>query len=241
MKFSLKLDYKKQKKSIPTKLPSIIQMATRTSTRIASAQLKKEMLLDFTDVKAPKAPKSKALKPNIMIVDSPPVSPAPESKPKKSTKTSKAKVAVDADLNPVKEKKTRAPTAYNLFVKDNMTRVKAENPEFTHRECMGLVAVLWQKQKPDDAPQTKPKKPRVPKEKKSDDGSSGGDIEKLKKKTRVPTAYNKHIGEAIKRLRADQPGLLSTDYMKMAVAEWKKQKDTTQTVEETEVKTQVAE
>ena len=145
---------------------------------------------------------------------------SPESKPKKSTKTSKAKT-VDVEDDSVQEKKTRVPSAYNIFVKDNMTRVKAENPDVPHRECMGLVAALWQKQKPADAPQTKPKKPRAPKVKKSDDGSSGSDTEKLKKQKRAPSAYNKHIGEAIKRLRADQPGLPSTDYMKLAIAEWK--------------------
>lgn len=184
-------------------------MASRTAkSSSASATLKMEQKL-LAGPKAPKATKSKALKPSTKVADSPPASPSTDSKSKKSE-------------NADDEKKPRAPSAYNIFVKDNMAKVKSENPDVPHRECMALVAALWQKQKPADAPQTKPKKPRVPKEKKSksDDGSSS-DAEKPKKPKREPSAYNKHVGEAMKRLRADQPGLPSTEYMKLAIAEWK--------------------
>ena len=47
------------------------------------------------------------------------------------------------------EKKKRAPTAYNLFVKDTMGVVKEENPEMSRQDLMREVGRLWKEKKGD--------------------------------------------------------------------------------------------
>jgi len=45
------------------------------------------------------------------------------------------------------EKKKREPTVYNLFMRDNYGKAKAENPEANGSEIMKIVAKMWQDQK----------------------------------------------------------------------------------------------
>jgi hypothetical protein len=45
------------------------------------------------------------------------------------------------------EKKKRAPTAYNLFVKDTMGVVKEENPEMSRQDLMREVGRMWKEKK----------------------------------------------------------------------------------------------
>jgi hypothetical protein len=61
-------------------------------------------------------------------------------KPKKK----KAKKTEDGE-----EKKKRAPTAYNLFVKDTMGVVKEENPEMSRQDLMREVGRMWKEKKGD--------------------------------------------------------------------------------------------
>jgi hypothetical protein len=49
-----------------------------------------------------------------------------------------------------KEKGTRAPTEYNIFMKDNMLLVKKENPEMTAKDVMKSVAKMWSEKKGKD-------------------------------------------------------------------------------------------
>ena len=39
--------------------------------------------------------------------------------------------------------KKREPTLYNLFVKEQMFKLKTENPELKNKELMGKAAQLW--------------------------------------------------------------------------------------------------
>ncbi|KAH9322639.1 hypothetical protein KI387_017278, partial [Taxus chinensis] len=41
------------------------------------------------------------------------------------------------------EKKQRVPTAYNRFIKDEIQRIKARNPEISHREAFSTAAKNW--------------------------------------------------------------------------------------------------
>jgi predicted hydrocarbon binding protein len=61
---------------------------------------------------------------------------------KKDTKVKKAKAkkSSDDEENP-KEKK--APTAYNIFVKENMSAVKEKYPELNNQERMSKIGELW--------------------------------------------------------------------------------------------------
>ena len=44
---------------------------------------------------------------------------------------------------PKKEKKERKPTEFNKFIKDNLAKVKAENPSMSHTEAFSATAKLY--------------------------------------------------------------------------------------------------
>ncbi|XP_047313498.1 protein YABBY 2-like isoform X2 [Impatiens glandulifera] len=41
------------------------------------------------------------------------------------------------------EKRQRAPSAYNRFIKDEIQRIKASNPDISHREAFSSAAKNW--------------------------------------------------------------------------------------------------
>jgi hypothetical protein len=43
--------------------------------------------------------------------------------------------------------KKRQPTAYNIFVKDQMNKIKNNNPEIPNKERLCEIARLWKEQK----------------------------------------------------------------------------------------------
>ncbi|KAK4481183.1 hypothetical protein RD792_012064 [Penstemon davidsonii] len=43
-------------------------------------------------------------------------------------------------VNPPPEKRQRVPSAYNQFIKEEIQRIKANNPEITHREAFSTAA-----------------------------------------------------------------------------------------------------
>ena len=56
----------------------------------------------------------------------------------------KRKKGVDKDGNP---KEKRAPSAYNIFVKDKYAEIKAENPALDKTEIFAEIAKKWQENK----------------------------------------------------------------------------------------------
>lgn len=70
-----------------------------------------------------------------------------------------------------KAKSTRAPSAYNLWMKDNLKKYKEEHPEVAQKDIMKAVGALWKdapenprrgqepKARTKKAPQAKTKKP----------------------------------------------------------------------------------
>ncbi|XP_044484429.1 axial regulator YABBY 1-like [Mangifera indica] len=46
-------------------------------------------------------------------------------------------------LNRPPEKRQRVPSAYNRFIKDEIQRIKAVNPDITHREAFSAAAKNW--------------------------------------------------------------------------------------------------
>jgi hypothetical protein len=46
------------------------------------------------------------------------------------------------------EKKKRAPTAYNLFIKDKIISLKAENPSWTGKQLMSAATTAWKAEHP---------------------------------------------------------------------------------------------
>ena len=61
---------------------------------------------------------------------------------KKAKKAKKAKKEDDGV-----EKKKRAPTAYNLYVKETMSVVKNDNPDMSRQDLMREVGRLWKEKK----------------------------------------------------------------------------------------------
>ena len=61
---------------------------------------------------------------------------------KKVKKAKKAKKEEDGV-----EKKKRAPTAYNLYVKETMSVVKNDNPDMSRQDLMREVGRLWKEKK----------------------------------------------------------------------------------------------
>lgn len=53
----------------------------------------------------------------------------------------KAKVMVDG------EKKKRAPSAYNLFIKDKMAEIKVNQPDLKSKDLMKEAIAMWKAQK----------------------------------------------------------------------------------------------
>ncbi|KAK6935224.1 YABBY protein [Dillenia turbinata] len=41
------------------------------------------------------------------------------------------------------EKRQRVPSAYNRFIKDEIQRIKAGNPDISHREAFSAAAKNW--------------------------------------------------------------------------------------------------
>ena len=68
---------------------------------------------------------------------------AKEEKAAKAEKP-KRKKGVDKDGNP---KEKRAPTAYNIFVKEKRAEIKEANPEMDQREIFAEIARIWKEQK----------------------------------------------------------------------------------------------
>lgn len=46
-----------------------------------------------------------------------------------------------------KEKKSRPPNSYNMFIKDKMREIKEANPEFKGKELMKRATQAWNQQK----------------------------------------------------------------------------------------------
>lgn len=84
--------------------------------------------------------------------------PAPEEKKKRHVrKTAKPTQRVDNDLEPAAKRgrgrprknpdgpvrKPRQPTAYNLFLKDTLPRLKDSHPHLSNKERMTLASEMW--------------------------------------------------------------------------------------------------
>ncbi|PWZ45552.1 Protein YABBY 5 [Zea mays] len=48
-----------------------------------------------------------------------------------------------SSANKTSEKRQRVPSAYNRFIKDEIQRIKASNPDITHREAFSAAAKNW--------------------------------------------------------------------------------------------------
>ncbi|KAK9071353.1 hypothetical protein SSX86_009921 [Deinandra increscens subsp. villosa] len=52
-------------------------------------------------------------------------------------------ITADQKINRPPEKRQRVPSAYNQFIKEEIQRIKANNPEISHREAFSTAAKNW--------------------------------------------------------------------------------------------------
>ena len=132
------------------------------------------------------------------------------------------------------EKPKRAPTAFNLFVKEKIGELRAAEPGLAQKEYMSKAAAAWNEYKEANGmPASKPKAPKDPnapkrprknsKAAKAEIAAKAGNII-LEKPKRAPTAYNLFIKDKMAELRAAEPGLQAKEYMSKAAAAYRESK-----------------
>ena len=174
-----------------------------------------------------------------------PVKKAPAAKPKVPAapkKAAKPKAAPAVADDTVSEASTteskqpkRAPTAFNLFVKEKIAELRVSEPGLPQKDYMSKAAAAWNEYKAANGmPETKPKAPKAPKAsaeaeageapvKKTKKAAAKDDATSEKPK-RAPTAYNIFIKEKMAELRAAEPGLQAKEYMSKAAAAYRESK-----------------
>jgi hypothetical protein len=76
----------------------------------------------------------------------------PPTKEKSVTKTEKSKTKTEksttkTEKSTTKNTSTKAPTAYQTFMKDEIKRLKVSHPDLAHKERFSMAAKNWSKQK----------------------------------------------------------------------------------------------
>ena len=165
-----------------------------------------------------------------------PVSDAPKPKKVAAPKPKKPVTEDEDTASSVGEKKPkRAPTEYNVFVKNQIAQLRAAEPGLTQKVYMERAAVAWNDHKvAKGLPPTKVKteeekdaekaKRAARKEAKKAGDTASETSSKKEKKTRAPTAYNLFVKDKIAELRAAEPGLAAKEYFSKAVAAYKVEK-----------------
>ena len=123
-------------------------------------------------------------------------------------------------------KPKRAPTAFNLFVKDKIAELRKAEPGQAQKEYMSKAAAAWNVYKEENGmPASKPKAPKDPnapkRPRKNSAAAKAAAAAKAgisEKPKRAPTAYNLFIKEKMAELRAAEPGLMAKEYMVKAAA-----------------------
>lgn len=130
------------------------------------------------------------------------------------TKTRKSKSNNDVPKDETENKK-RELNAYQLFMKEEMARLKPlklANPDLKQADLVKMVGLKWREIKGQSNPgqEIKPK-PKTTK-KNTDDGD--------KNKKRKPTVYNNFMGTEIARLKLENPDLNHQQAFTLAVKNW---------------------
>jgi hypothetical protein len=124
----------------------------------------------------------------------------------------------------VNGKPKRAPTAFNLFVKDKIAELRKAETGLQQKEYMSKAAAAWNEYKEANGmPASKSKDPNAPKRPRKT-SKEAGIPEKPK---RAPTAYNLFIKEKMAELRLAEPGLMAKEYMTKAAALYRQSKAAT--------------
>jgi len=127
-----------------------LKVATEKKEEVDTVTTTTDADADVPKSKAKKQPKAK----KVVVTESD----EEEAKPKEKKQPKAKKVVVtESDEEEAKPKeKKRAPSAYNIFVKEAMPQLKKENEALgdnkkSQRDLMKLAAELWNKQKAEKA------------------------------------------------------------------------------------------
>ena len=154
-----------------------------------------------------------------------------------SEKTPKNK-PIEVKPQPSTPKKRGRPAAKKEEVKPNDKEVKADDKEAKPKRKYVRKQKTTDEAKPEDVDikvkaddkEAKPKRKYVRKPKAAEENAD--EPEKKVRKPRAKTEYNTFISEKLKELREKQKELKTTEYFKMAIAEWKIYKESKKTVME---------
>ena len=93
------------------------------------------------------------------------------------------------------EKKKRAPSAYNLFIKEKMAEIKVEKPELKGKELMKAAIDAWNAEHPKSEEDKKPKDKKAKKTEESSDNTDEVEAEEKPKKKTGKKASKKEEAE----------------------------------------------
>jgi hypothetical protein len=95
----------------------------------------KKILTDTYKAKTAKPIKVVKQEPKIVIIED---TDSDDDKPRKRGRPTKPKLDKNGNI-----KVKKAPTAYNIFVKQTIEALKKEQPETSAKELMGIAAAKW--------------------------------------------------------------------------------------------------
>jgi len=174
--------------------------------------------------------------------------PAPKKKPAVKKPEIEAEPESEPEEVPTKAAKAkRAPTQFNLYIKDTIAQLRESEPGLAQKEYMAKAAAMWNDYKVEQGmPETKKRPVKTDEEKAaakqrkadkkaaaSEDGdnesvasgkSKASSKDKGPKVKRAPTAYNIYVREKIAELKAADPGLEPKKLMAMAAAAYRESK-----------------
>tara|TARA_Y100000389_G_scaffold171560_1_gene179294 strand:- start:31 stop:570 length:540 start_codon:yes stop_codon:yes gene_type:complete len=116
----------------------------------------------------------------------------------------KCKKGFDKDGNP---KEKRAPSAYNIFVKEKYAEIKAENPNMDKTEIFAEIAKKWQESKKlnEEVNEDEVEKEEAKDEEKEQEKEEAKDEEKEEEKEAVKAPPKKKAGrKAIVKKKTDE-------------------------------------
>ncbi|KAM0834483.1 hypothetical protein ACQ4PT_063569 [Festuca glaucescens] len=104
------------------------------------------LLDEMSSFQAPSSLMTDQVSPNVSsitssAVNTPAMSMMPPPKKAAQREPQQRRSVSSAAKNP--EKRQRVPSAYNRFIKDEIQRIKANNPDITHREAFSAAAKNW--------------------------------------------------------------------------------------------------
>ncbi len=146
--------------------------------------------------------------------------PKPEKKTKAKSKKSDSEAESEADAE-VKPKTKRAPSAYNIYIKDKIAELRISDPGLKPQEYMKMAVAEYNIEHPKPENEEKPKKERKPRQKKADKAEKE-EKPKKERKPRAPTGYNIFIKEAMAELKESGEEMKPQERMKKAVEMWHK-------------------